>query len=152
MINIRSMTDVDLNFVYETERQSYSHPWSLNIFSGCLTGSSDCWVAELKGEIIGHLVTSNVLDEGHILNLCIAPAIQGKGFSHYLISFALQDFRSKELKTVFLEVRESNVIARNLYTKYGFETIGLRKNYYPSVKGKENAIVMSREVEVDVTV
>ena len=143
----RCMTEQDLEIVVGNERQSYSHPWTEGAFKDCLEGLAECWVVLNYMDTIGHLVISNVLDEGHILNLCIGRSWQGKGWSHEVLTFALNRLWQLRVSTVFLEVRESNHRARALYTRHGFIEAGLRKNYYPAGTLREHAIVMSKELK-----
>ncbi len=149
-MNFRYMTEDDLHDVLRNERQAYSHPWTEAVFLDSLGGLSDCWVAEFDEEIVGHIVLSHVLDEGHILNLCIGPAWQGQGWGDVLLEFTMKRLHILEVATVFLEVRVSNQAARSLYGKHGFSEIGLRKNYYPDGAVREDAIVMRKLLTVDI--
>lgn len=56
----------------------------------------------------------------------------------------MEELRKKGIQTLWLEVRESNSIARRLYEKQGFNEVDIRKNYYPKPNGgRENAVVMA---------
>ena len=140
----RNMTVSDIESVICNERQTYSHPWTEKVFKGCIAGPSECWVVCEQNAIIGHLVISSVVDEGHILNLCIGRDWQGKGLAHKVLVFAIQRLRDCHANTVFLEVRASNLKALSLYASHGFTKIGLRKNYYPLGSAREDAVIMSK--------
>jgi ribosomal-protein-alanine N-acetyltransferase len=145
----RPMTEADLESVIRNERQSYSHPWSERIFKDCIEGQSECWVIALGNEVTGHLVISSVLDEGHILNICIGREWQGQGQAHKLLTFATERLCDCGVNTIFLEVRVSNARALGLYESHGFICTGRRKNYYPAGSVREDAIVMSKILEVN---
>ena len=84
--------------------------------------------------------------EAHILNVCIAPEYQGRGHGRRLLARLVDLARWHHARQVFLEVRPSNPRAINLYRDFGFNEIGLRPNYYPAEKGREDAIVMAMEL------
>ena len=148
-MHFRLMTDADIDQVIRCERQAYSHPWSEGVFADCIAGPSECWVVIDADNLIGYLVTTSAANEGHILNICIGVEWQGEGRGHSLLSFALSRFLELQVRTVFLEVRESNRRAITLYKYYGFEVIGRRKKYYPD---QEDAMVMSKHLVMDVCV
>ena len=82
-------------------------------------------------------------DEAHITNIAVRREYQGKGLGGLLL-IATYDM-ARELKASFLtlEVRASNTIAQNLYTRYGFKQTGVRRGYY--LDNKEDAIIMSTD-------
>ncbi|AZZ90473.1 ribosomal-protein-alanine N-acetyltransferase [Hahella sp. KA22] len=142
----RLMTEADLSLVLHNERGAYSHPWTEGVFKECLAGASECWVALYNNEVVGHAVTSMVIDEAHLLNLCVARALQGNGVGLSFMTFLLERFRAQNMVELFLEVRASNAAAVQLYRKLGFNEIGYRKAYYPASDGREDAIVMSMKL------
>jgi ribosomal-protein-alanine N-acetyltransferase len=85
-------------------------------------------------------------DEAHILNLCTAPHRQGHGHGRRLLRALLQQARSRGAHRLFLEVRPSNPQAVALYMGEGFSEIGRRPRYYPAHHGREDAIVMAKEL------
>ncbi|GAA3944999.1 ribosomal protein S18-alanine N-acetyltransferase [Allohahella marinimesophila] len=149
ILEYRLMLERDLAQVLAIERESYSHPWSEQSFVGCLDGADECWVLLVDGEIVGHLVLKVILDEGQILNICVRPALQGQGVGAQLMAFAEDRFIARKVSTVFLEVRSSNTPARRLYDAAGYAEIGRRNGYYPSAGGREDAIIMGLQLEID---
>ena len=145
----RLMTKGDLENVLKNERQTYSHPWSEKVFLDCIAGTSECWVLETTEGIISHLIITSVLDEGHILNLCVGRDCQGKGYAHKVLAHAIRRLQALRAEAVFLEVRASNKKAISLYLRHGFTQIGYRKDYYPLGSVREDAVVMSRKIAVD---
>ncbi|MDA8434168.1 MAG: ribosomal protein S18-alanine N-acetyltransferase, partial [Nitrospiraceae bacterium] len=89
--------------------------------------------AARSGErIIGYVCVSRILDEGHFLDLAVHPEFRRHGVGAALVSHAVARLADEGCKFVYLEVRASNEAAARLYEKFGFERIGLRKNYYTS--------------------
>ena len=80
--------------------------------------------------------------EGEIYRIATKNEYRKRGIAYRLLDFALKTARGAGLESVFLEVRESNVAARNLYRAYGFSEIGVRKNYYK--EPTENAVLMMK--------
>ena len=100
----------------------------------------------LDDEIIGYGVMQIGADEAHILNLCIDRPWQRQGFARVLLDQLVQEASNRRAHIVFLEVRPSNPRAVNLYQQFGFNEIGLRKGYYDSANGREDALVMAKNL------
>jgi len=92
---------------------------------------------------VGHGVLSAAAGESHLLNITIKPESQGNGYGLALLDHLMQQAKARDAEVTFLEVRESNQSAARLYERYGFNEIGRRKNYYPAVGGREDALVMA---------
>ena len=142
----RSMLESDLEIVLVNERRGYTHPWSDGIFKDCLLSGYECRVIIYLKKIIGHGILSVAAGESHLLNVCIHPDCQGHGFGKILVEHMLDRARAKDAKRVFLEVRPSNLAAYKLYENMGFDEIGTRQNYYPSHIGREDALVLTRDL------
>jgi [ribosomal protein S18]-alanine N-acetyltransferase len=94
-------------------------------------------VAVLKGNVVGFLVARTLVPgEYEILNLAVAPEFRRRGIARHLIHSVL----SAGAETVYLEVRESNAPARNLYKSMGFQEVAVRREYYQAPP--EGAIVL----------
>jgi len=143
-MNFRPMRREDLDTLVRIERAAYPYPWTLGNFSDCLNAGYSCWVAEIDGLPAGYWLMMNVVDEGHILNCCIAPQWQGQGYGRRLMAHLLEVARGHRTQELFLEVRISNVIAKRLYESLGFEVIAQRRGYYPCDEGREDALIMRR--------
>jgi ribosomal-protein-alanine N-acetyltransferase len=141
-ISFRPMTEADIEAVLKIEYAAFSHPWTRGIFLDSLK-SYDCWVMFDGQQQVGHGVINVIIDEAHLLNITIKPESQGRGFGLLLLERLMQ--RAMELKAgeCFLEVRASNQLAYRLYERYGFNEIGRRRDYYPAVGGREDALVMA---------
>jgi len=144
---LRKMSIIDLDEVMQGELSAYPQPWKQSNFEDCLANKLySCWVFEEEKEIIAHVVLSVAVSEAHLLNLCIYPQIQGKGWGRKLLNEAEWIAKQHQAKACFLEVRASNMKGINLYQSAGYNEIGLRKNYYPANKGREDAIVMAKDL------
>lgn len=143
----RQMIDADLREILTIERRSYEYAWTEGIFRDCIRSGHHCRVLEIPhGLIQAYGVLSAAVGEAHILNLCVRPELQGRGFSRRMLDHLLELARANAVQTVFLEVRPSNVRAVHLYDSAGFHEIGRRPRYYPAVRGREDALVMAREL------
>jgi len=145
--HIRKMTHFDLEPVMAIENESYEFPWSKGIMNDCFNSNYHCFVYELNNEIRGYIIFSSVLDEVSLLNICIAPEYQHNGYGKGLLNWLVSYIKNNDMKTLYLEVRSSNKVAVNLYESMGFNEIGIRENYYPAKKGKEDALLFAGEVE-----
>jgi ribosomal-protein-alanine N-acetyltransferase len=143
---IRAMRRDDLAQVAAIEASAYEFPWSPGIFRDCLQAGHGCWVLDEAGGVIGYGILSAAAGEAHVLNLCVAPAHQGRGHGRRLLRRLLDTARWHGAERVFLEVRPSNPAAQALYERSGFNEIARRPNYYPVAGGREDAIVMALEL------
>lgn len=142
----RKMQREDLPQVLENERLGYTHPWSRGIFEDCLVNGHECWLCIRSGKVVGHGVLSVAAGESHLLNVCIHPDCQGNGLGRALVEHMLECARTKYATRVFLEVRPSNLVAYRLYEKLGFNEVGVRANYYPAFFGREDALLLAKEL------
>ncbi len=138
----RPMRAEDLDALIRIERAAYPYPWTLGNFRDCLESGYSCWVGEIEGQLAGYWVMMMAVGEGHILNCCVAPAWQGRGFGRSLVEHLIDTARQHSTEALYLEVRPSNTPAVNLYQRLGFESIALRRDYYPADQGREDALVM----------
>ena len=137
---------IDLPDVLRNERRGYTHPWTEGIFRDCLGNGQECWLLMCSDQNVGHGILSVAAGEPHLLNVCVHPDFQGHGFGCILVEHLLERARKVEALTIFLEVRPSNVAACELYDKLGFNEVGIRENYYPSNVGREDAVVLAKEL------
>ena len=147
------MVETDLDWVMKTESSCYDFPWSRRGFEKVLDDGLAYIFCNLEGQSLGYACFMSVLDEIHLLNIAVNLEYQNHGVAKTALPLLLTRFQTLDFKTVFLEVRESN-LAIKLYQNIGFNVDGTRKNYYPvkitnnqSLKSpKEDAILMSYEL------
>lgn len=143
---LRAMAMEDLAAVMRNELRSYAFPWTPGQVADSITGRDICRVLCEDTEIVGHGIVGIGADEAHLLNVCVTRDRQGRGYGHVLLHGLLDELRQLKTRTVFLEVRVSNVPAIRLYEQAGFVEVGLRPNYYPAAQGHEHACVMALEL------
>ena len=141
---LRPMTSADVATVMTLENRAYPFPWTQAIFLDCLKHGYSAWVYEQEGKLMGYALMMFVLDEMHLLNICIAPEVQGQGLGSRLLATLERIARAAKAETCFLEVRQSNFSAIHLYLNTGFNEVGVRKGYYPTEFGREDATVMAK--------
>jgi ribosomal-protein-alanine N-acetyltransferase len=140
---IDSLVVRDLDAVVAIEQEIYEFPWTLGNFRDSLAAGYSCWAARTPGELIGYAVMMLAANEAHLLNLSIARAWQRLGHGKRMLEHVLRVARQERAHAIFLEVRPSNPAARRLYERYGFTQVGVRKEYYPAARGREDALIFS---------
>lgn len=144
--HLRDMREEDLPQILAIERAAYAFPWTDGILRDCLKFGYLCKIYEVPGDILGYGIVSLAVGECHFLNICIAPAHQRRGHGARLVAHLLHLARQAGARTALLEVRVSNRVAYRLYHKMGFNEIGQRRGYYPARDGREDALVLAREL------
>ena len=139
---IRPMLGNDLAQVVRIERASYEFPWTAGNFHDSLRAGYSTWVAEQERQVFAYMVLMLGYEEGHVLNLTVAPEWRRRGIATELLLHAAYTARCHRAEALFLEVRPSNQGALALYRQMGFSELGVRRRYYPAVDGREDAIVM----------
>ncbi len=142
-LEIRELLIDDLDQVLDIERQCQSHPWAKAVFRDCFRDNYYLWAVCHGGKLAGFAVVAYMVDEAHLLNLCVHPRSQGHGVGRYLLRHLMARALKDGIRQIILEVRVSNRIASKLYASEGFEVIGQRPDYYPSANGREDAQVMA---------
>lgn len=141
---LRPMTVDDLDAVAQLEAQSYEFPWTYGIFRDCLRVGYRCDVLEGDGgSLAGYCILAMAAGEAHILNLCVLPSLRRQGLGRRLLQHLLRLARQADCFEVFLEVRPSNQAALALYEDNGFQQLSIRRDYYRSREGNEDAIVLA---------
>lgn len=148
-VSLRPMREDDLDTVLDIELRAYPFPWTRGIFRDCLQASYPAWVMQRNDTIIGYGMLSLAADEAHVLNVCTTPEEQGQGHGRRMLRALLQLARGRGVQRVFLEVRPSNAPAIALYHAEGFNEIGRRPRYYPAKSGREDALVLAKELFAD---
>jgi len=140
---IRKMAVEDVPAVAALDQISFSLPWPERSFHFEVTSNpaSRCWVAEADGRIVGMIVAWLFVDEVHIATITTHPDFRKQGIGQKLLVHTLRYTHAEGAVTSFLEVRESNLAAQEMYRKFGYENTGRRKRYYKD--NDEDAILMT---------
>ena len=144
--SFRSMREDDLDEVMEIELLGYPQPWTRGIFRDCLRVGYLCQVLEIEGTIHAYGVMSSGGGEAHVLNLCVAEGERRRGVGSRLLQRMTEHAASVGAREIYLEVRPSNGDAIRLYRSRGFTQIGIRRGYYQAVGGREDAVVLRRQL------
>ncbi len=141
-LQVRQMQESDIDQVAELEKEIFPNPWSKVSFAAELLHKySICLVVFDDERIIAYSVNWFIEDELHIANLAVSSDYRKMGIASWLMEIILSLSESISTRVIHLEVRKSNEQAINLYKKFGFKEVGLRKNYYE--KEHEDALLMS---------
>ncbi|WAA11342.1 ribosomal protein S18-alanine N-acetyltransferase [Fervidibacillus albus] len=140
--SFRILTTDDIDAIYQIEKSSFSSPWTKEAFIRELTMNPYAIYigAELDGKMVAYGGVWVIIDEAHITNIAVLPEFRGKKIGEKLLMKMLETVMVKGAKRATLEVRVSNIVAQNLYRKFGFVNGGIRKGYYSD--NQEDALVM----------
>ncbi|MFM1870321.1 MAG: ribosomal-protein-alanine N-acetyltransferase [Pseudomonadota bacterium] len=154
MFNMRllPMAVRDLDEVIEVESLSHQSTWTKGNFVDSL--NAGYWAYCLRrlaeddedpDELIAYCVLLPSVNELELLNITVHPDYRKKGYAQKILEIMEDLALSRSMESIFLEVRYGNQPAKNLYQKFGFEQVGLRKDYYPLISGgREDAIIMKK--------
>jgi ribosomal-protein-alanine N-acetyltransferase len=140
---LQPMREADLAEVLAIENAIYTHPWTHGNFADSVRAGYECWTYRMNGELVGYFILMAAAGEAHLLNLSIAEWHQRRGHGSALLHEAIAIARRRGAKNIFLEVRPSNRGAQDLYARFGFRRIAVRRDYYPANFGREDALVFS---------
>lgn len=141
MISVTSADERDLPFLYITEASVFSDAWSEGAILGHLVSEHTLSLIAREGDTpLGYLLASVLPPEGELYRIAVCPAARRRGVGRLLLDELFRLAIERGAEKIYLEVRESNLSARALYGSVGFETVGLRKNYYR--RPDENAAVL----------
>ena len=139
---MRDMVLADLEQVLAIEQRVHHYPWTRGNFMDALNSKYLCRVDEEQDQMVGYIVFMPVVDEMHLLNISIAAEYQRQGRATALLNEMLQAAQGLNMQRIILEVRSSNLAALALYRNAGFNEFAVRRNYYPTGIGREDAVVM----------
>ncbi|MEY0232999.1 ribosomal protein S18-alanine N-acetyltransferase [Providencia manganoxydans] len=143
MTKISALKQSDLATAFLIEKLSHDFPWSERVFYGNQGEKYHNIKISVDNQIVGFAITQCILDEATLFNIAIHPDYQGKGYGRVLMEHLIDDLSSKNVLTLWLEVRESNAAALHLYDKLGFHQVTVRKDYYPAKEEREDALILA---------
>lgn len=138
--------DEDLDGVLAVEEESFTNPWTKEMYAWELQNRSVCHIFVVRTpehRVAGFCAFWLVVDEIHINNLAIRPALRGQGIGTQLIRRVFDEAKRLGARRATLEVRRSNEAARRLYERVGFRVTGTRPNYYTNPV--EDALILWRD-------
>ncbi len=143
---IAPMTATDIRAVMRIEALSFTTSWPPSAFQSELADNklAHYFVGRLGDPLSGELVAYGgiwvILEDSHITTLAVHPDWRAKRYGEEMLVHLLHEAISRKASWITLEARESNVVAQNLYRKYGFTTVSTRRAYYSD--NGEDAVVM----------
>ncbi len=143
---IRPMTYSDLDDVVRLEKMCFGlGAWSRGAFVSELKRGQKSYfvVARINGVLVGFAGWRQEGDEAHVANIAVHPKMRGRKIGELLLRTILEEAVRRGLNTSLLEVRKSNLIAQNLYRKYGYKVVTIRRAYYQFPL--EDAVIMKLE-------
>ena len=147
MIFIKQLKEIDIDVCYELDLNTISL-WS-----------KKQWANEFKKEgakvfgilhansIIGICVFQVVLDEAQLNYFVVNPKYREKGLGSYLMNYLIKECEKLNVKKLFLEVSNFNVIAEKFYNRFDFSTVGIRRNYY---KDGSDALLKEKKLKTKI--
>ncbi len=149
-LRVRAMQESDLDSVYAIEIAAHRAPWGRQIISDCVFVGYDCRVLEVETDseavIASYIICRYSEEMCHILNLCVSPLLQGKGYGGCLLQDVIDSPAQQDTVAMVLEVRPSNLTALRLYKKMGFYQLGIKQGYYRDEDSIEDAIVLKKMI------
>jgi ribosomal-protein-alanine N-acetyltransferase len=151
-LRIEAAAEADLGALHALERRCHSHPWNLRHFAAALRDATTRTVVlrdpgremEAGRGVVGYCIVQVAADEMHIHNLVVEPESRRAGLGRRLLADALAYGAGLGACRVYLEVRQSNWAALELYRAAGFEAVAVRKGYYD--RPREDALELRLEL------
>ncbi|WP_297205985.1 ribosomal protein S18-alanine N-acetyltransferase [uncultured Pluralibacter sp.] len=143
MNTISTLSTTDLARAFQIETRAHAFPWSEKTFASNQGERYLNLQLAVDGEMAAFAITQIVLDEATLFNIAVDPAHQRRGLGRELLEAVIDAVEKRGVATLWLEVRASNAAAIALYESLGFNEATVRRNYYPTADGHEDAIVMA---------
>ncbi|HEY3095858.1 MAG TPA: ribosomal protein S18-alanine N-acetyltransferase [Acidimicrobiia bacterium] len=142
VVDIVPMRRRHVRAVLRIEQQVYPRPWTMSLFLSelALRSSRAYFVARVGRDVVGYGGLMLSADDGHITTLAVDPRWQRRQIATRLLLVLAREAITRHARSLTLEVRLSNRPAQDLYRRFGFAPVGVRKNYY--VETNEDALVM----------
>lgn len=145
-VTIRPATAADVAAIAQIEKQCFSDPWSEESFRSLVEGAHALFLVAISpdGRVVGYTASIDVREDAELLNVAVNLDWRRQGIGALLLDSIIAALLEKQVKTLYLEVRESNVAALALYKSREFRELSLRRNYYR--RPVENALVLSLDL------
>ena len=146
MAELVALSADTLDAAYSVHCTCQSFPWSKNTFADGLSAPYFSYVITAGNDVQGYYLCHQVLDEVTLMDVGVLPSARGQGLGKQLLLHVISESAKRAASMIFLEVRASNHTAISLYQACGFSHIDVRKNYYPTASGREDACIMRLEL------
>ena len=148
MNTISSLSQSDLPAAFQIEKRAHAFPWSEHTFASNQGERYLNYQLTVEGRKAAFAITQVVLDEATLFNIAVDPDFQRRGIGKALLEHLIDELEKRGVLTLWLEVRASNVAAIALYESLGFNEATIRRNYYPTADGREDAIIMALPISM----
>ncbi len=148
MNTISTLSTADLTKAWHIEKRAHAFPWSEQTLASNQGERYRNYQLSVDGEMAAFAITQVVLDEATLFNIAVDPAYQRRGLGRALLEHVIDEVEKLGVVTLWLEVRASNVAAIALYESVGFNEATIRRNYYPTTDGREDAIIMALPIRM----
>ena len=148
MNTISSLSQSDLPAAFQIEKRAHAFPWSEHTFVSNQGERYLNYQLTVEGRMAAFAITLVVLDEATLFNIAVDPDFQRRGLGKALLEHLIDELEKRGVLTLWLEVRASNVAAIALYESLGFNEATIRRNYYPTADGREDAIIMALPISM----
>ena len=126
----------------EIEIHANPTPWSKQTFEKILEQRSLSFVVIENSQIVGFCIAHKILDECHLQNISVIEAMRRRGVGNFMLDILKKRTSLSGISSILLEVRKSNKVAQDFYRENGFHELSIRKDYYQTKNGREDAIIM----------
>ncbi len=143
-IILKPLEQIDIDEIINLEKeQDIEISTKLNLSNSFNSNTEKYIIAWYNNIIVGYFGISISIDFIDILSICTKNEFKKNGIASLLLRNIISIANTNNIQKIFLEVRVSNIAAQNLYKKFGFEQINVRKNYYPD--NFEDAIILMKK-------
>lgn len=139
---IENFSEHHLDDVMEIEIHANPTPWSKQTFEKILEQRSLSFIVIENSQIVGFCIANKILDECHLQNISVIEAMRRKGVGNFMLDILKKRMSLFGIASILLEVRKSNKVAQDFYRENGFNELSIRKDYYQTKNGREDAIIM----------
>jgi len=147
-VHVQPMRRRHVRSVLRIEQQVYPRPWSASLFLAelALRSTRAYYVARVGRDLVGYAGLMMTIDEGHVTTIAVDPARQREKIGTRLLLVLAREAIARGATALTLEVRMSNSAAQDMYRRFGFGPVGVRKNYYQEV-GEDALVMWAHEVD-----
>ena len=146
--SIVALDESHIDGIVSIEKESFRQPWQRISFSNeraCKDAIDIVVLEPSHGQIIAYACLRLILEDLHLLRIAVAPKWRRQGIAAWLLNICFRKASARGAKTAYLEVRQFNTSAKNLYLKLGFQIIATRPRYY--IDTEEDALIMMKVLE-----
>jgi [ribosomal protein S18]-alanine N-acetyltransferase len=142
VVSVVPMRRRHVRAVLRIEQQVYPRPWSMSLFLSelALRSTRAYFVARVGRDVVGYGGLMMSADDAHITTIAVDPRWHRNHIGIRLLLVLAREAIERDARSLTLEVRLSNRAAQELYRRFGFAPVGVRKNYYAETN--EDALVM----------